>query len=453
MKFSKYLIILFSIAFIFSSCEDWIDPEINEDPDNLTDITPNLILPGVEAGLGYYIGGADIAGTLAVWNQQLKGEDRQFQAIDSYILREGDVNNVWGSIYSDVLMDLKQIIEKTGPESGTESAQLRGVAKVLSAVALGNATDLWDNIPWSQALLGNENFQPQYDSQEQIYQVIENYLTEAIADLQISESTRNVYGLENDYIYNGNIENWIKAAYTLRARYQMHLTERGSVDYNSVISDLDNGLTEVADDMMQPYDEGSSGQNPMYQFLIQRAGYINDNDFYTNLLADSTYANMSDPRSGVNVFSGDGYWTSKAAPVAFVQATEGAFIRAEALYRAGDEDAAKQALKDAILLSMERYELSLVNEDNLAWIAAVNEEIDEMSGANLLEMIMTQKYIHMFLQPEAFTDIRRTGYPALEPVQGSELPKRFPYPTDEVEYNPSNAPNVSVFTPVWWDAQ
>jgi hypothetical protein len=66
---------------------------------------------------------------------------------------------------------------------------------------------------------------------------------------------------------------------------------------------------------------------------------------------------------------------------------------------------------------------------------------------------MTQKYIAMFLDPEAFADWRRTGIPSLTPNTGSQIPRRLPYPETEVLYN-QNCPKpsvINIFTRVWWD--
>ncbi len=59
--FIKFGTILLLAVFI-SSCEKWIDPKINEDPDSVVDVPYNLLLPAIEVDLGYVIGGMDIQG-------------------------------------------------------------------------------------------------------------------------------------------------------------------------------------------------------------------------------------------------------------------------------------------------------------------------------------------------------------------------------------------------------
>ncbi|MCB0683080.1 MAG: SusD/RagB family nutrient-binding outer membrane lipoprotein, partial [Saprospiraceae bacterium] len=50
-------------------------------------------------------------------------------------------------------------------------------------------------------------------------------------------------------------------------------------------------------------------------------------------------------------------------------------------------------------------------------------EIDPGSGNLTLDHIMTQKYIAMFMDPEVFSDWRRTGIPELDPNTGANVPR------------------------------
>ncbi len=430
-----YLSILF-IALVMTSCNKWIDPDINTDPDALSKPTVSILLPGIEAGMGYYIGGVDLSGTQAVWVQQLKGTDRQFKAIDNYVLRESDTDNLWSSIY-DVMNDNKIMIDLV-ENAENKSPHVAGAGKVIMALLLGNLTDAFGDIPYTEALKGADNLTPAYDSQESIYSAIFNLLDQAITDLQ---SATNTVSISPDYIYGGDPSAWLKAAYTLKARYMMHLTNVSTVDYNAVLKNLGNGFASIDDDMQQPFGQSAAENNPMFQFLQQRSGYIDINQGF------DTVVMVGDPRRDVLQFSGSGYWTQKDAPVAFVQYTEALFIKAEAQYRMGAENDAKATLKEAVRSSLTKYG---INEGADDWLATMDSAIDTASGEGLLEMIMTEKYKHMFLQTEAFVDLRRTGYPKLTPTAGDKLPSHYPYPTSETSYNAANVPDAGIFTKMWW---
>ena len=77
---NRYLIKLGTIlllAVFISSCEKWIDPKINEDPDSVVDVPYNLLLPSIQANLGYVLGGMDGRGIQGMWVQYVAGQARQ----------------------------------------------------------------------------------------------------------------------------------------------------------------------------------------------------------------------------------------------------------------------------------------------------------------------------------------------------------------------------------------
>jgi hypothetical protein len=434
----KIYSLLFILSILLSSCEEWIDPAINEDPDNPKEVSMGVLLPAIEGSFAYYYGGIDVVGIQCVWMQQFTGSDRQFVAINNYNIRQSDPNNLWNSMYNGVMMDLVQYVEKAeNPESLERNAA--GVGKVLMAMSLALVTDVWGDVPYSEAFQGSVNTTPAFDSQQSLYTEIDNLLTEAIADLQASE---NIAGITNDYIYGGDPGLWIKAAHTLRARYAMRLIKVVDVDFDAVISDINAGILANSEDMEQPFDGSSSaGYNPLYQFIEQRDGYISNNATYDSML-------VNDPRQGIQEWSSAGFWTSQGSPVHFTGYGEAMFLLAEAVYRNGDEAAARDTLVTALTASLNKYGVM-----NAAFVSAFETEIAALSGDDLLERIIVEKYKHMLAHPEVFNDWRRTGYPKLTPTQGSSIPRRYPYAQDEVNYNPNNVPEVNVFQRVWWDAQ
>ena len=66
-----------------------------------------------------------------------------------------------------------------------------------------------------------------------------------------------------------------------------------------------------------------------------------------------------------------------------------------------------------------------------------------LTGDDLLEAIMNEKYKALYLNPQAWSDWRRTGYPVLtvNPVYGTQAPRRFLYPEDEVNTNDNFPPD------------
>ncbi|MEZ5197149.1 MAG: SusD/RagB family nutrient-binding outer membrane lipoprotein [Bacteroidales bacterium] len=214
-------------AMVFSSCEKWIDTDINIDPDAPAAVSMDLIMPVIQARVGFNIvGGNDMARTQAIWMQYYTGVARQSQSEGSYILRAGDVNNLWGDVYADALMDIKQLHDLS---AGT-SPHMDGVADILQAIVLGAATDVWGDIPYSDALQGTANIKPAFDSQQDIYVTIQSLLDGAIDNLG---KDVGLFPLDGDIIYGGEIENplaislWEKAAYSLKVSLCIAFVKKG----------------------------------------------------------------------------------------------------------------------------------------------------------------------------------------------------------------------------------
>ena len=433
IKFGTILL----LAVFISSCEKWIDPKINEDPDSVVEVPYNLLLPSIEANIGYVLGGMDVRGITGMWAQYVSGQARQAATMGkNYNLTEADVNNLWGSIYQGSMMDLTDFINKTGDEN----PQARGVGEVLMAYCLGSMTDLFGDIPYTEAFMGNENLKPGYDSQESIYASINTLLTSGIADLSTANSANAVPlgSSANDLIYNGNVAKWIAAAHTLRARYSMHLTKKGSVDYNAILADCAAGITSNANDFQVPFAASEVNANPLYEFDNQRGDVAPSASF-------AAFA-AGDPR--LAAFVGGGlnfgpFYGAIGSPVPLASYVETLFLQAEAQFRLGSQPAANTSYDAAVGASLAKYSIS-----DATWLTANTSGV---LGNRNLQNIIEAKYIAMFLQVEGFTDWRRTGFPVLTPTAGSDIPVRYPYATDERLYNSENVPSgITVFSPLWW---
>ncbi len=440
--FESTVTLSFILTLLFTSCEKWIDPEINKDPDQVTDVPSELLLPGVLGNMAYTFGGFNVTGVAAMWTQQITGADRQAIAMYNYTVKEENIANTWNSFYPDIMMNIKVILDKSA-----NAPHYAGVAKVLMAVSLGNCTNLFGDIPYSEAFQGDANLTPKYNSQETIFDSIFTLLGGAIDDLKTSESD-NPVPLKGDIIYDNNVDDWLKAAYTLRARYRLNVSEKNP-DWEGILSDLTNGFYANSNDMEFHFGVIPSEANPLYNFSIDRDKYVTASIEFLNMLkADSMVDGSPDPR--YSVFSDENIdglvWGSAYgsinSPVVFISCVESKFIEAEAHLRKSFPD---QAAADAAYRTAVRYSLAKFHVSNANW-----EVIYAYKTNVTLEQIAVAKYTALFLQAEAYTNYRRTSYPALTPVAGIAIPSRLPYPTDERLYNNENRPDVTIYTKMWW---
>ena len=450
----KGLALILSVLVFTISCEKWNDSEINIDPDKPADVSMNLILPGIQQSMGYNLVGNNSVRTNNIWMQIFEGTDRQSFTEGRYQIVSSDVNNLWTNIYTEIMMNSTIIIDKANDE-GAESPNFAGVAQVLLATSLGISTDLWGDMPYSEAFKGGENIlSPVYDGQESLYGAVNTLLDQAIGNLN---NTNNAIAVSGDVIYGGDIDKWKKAANSIKARHAIQLTKRnGNAAYSAALAAVANGFTSNADDMLVPWEDAN--RNPIYQFMEQRTDIrmganlidllLATDDprlpFYAEEDADGNYSGSAlRAQNGDASFPGPNLAAFDAS-TKLMTYSELKFIEAEARLGLG-QAGAQEAYEAAVAASV----LRITGEANTAWLDA-NINGDPVT----LEKIMTQKYIDGAGTNQPYADYRRTGLPSLTLAPDaviSEIPRRFPYPQGELDYNTQNVPSVTLLTKVWWD--
>jgi len=437
-----YGLIFIAVLFL-SSCKQWIDTSLNVDPTAPQDATLATILPATQIALGYVLGG-DYGRLSSMFTQHHKGIARQHLQIYKYNLNESDLDNAWYTMYLQ-MNNLSIIMQKA---KGSSPAY-QGIAEVLMSLYLGSTSDLLGDIPYSQAFLGNQNLKPKFDTQQSIYNSIQALLDSAIIHLGI---TTNLFkpGVD-DIIYSGNKAAWIKAANTLKARYYLHVK-----NYSQALAVLPTGLAG-SDDFQLVFGNSETQANPLYQFMEQR-GDISMDDYFMNLMSS-----FKDPRivpfTGDTVYSSSAtpgpFYTSANSPVPFITYAEAKFIEAEAQLAGGGSAPAYKAYTDAITASMKYYGIA-----DAVITAYLAQPTVAVGATNLtLQNIIEQKYIALYTQQETWSDYRRTGFPKLTPVSGTQIPSRFIYPQNERLYNGDNLKNATgysqaptfIFSKIWWN--
>jgi len=461
------LISILSITLLFSSCSSWIDPSLNTDPNNPTDVSMALLVAPIEVNLAYVVGG-DLTRTTNGWMQQIASVAAGIQSADNdvYNISEADVNNSWSyNLYNPGMYNTKTLIAKAVTQ---KSPHYGGIAKVLMAYQLGVTTDLWGDIPYSDAFNAvNGQTKSKYDTQQTIYTTIFSLLDGAITDLSATSSTFEPGS--DDVIYGGDLAEWTKTAYALKARYKLHLAKiNGAAAYTDALAALANAYTSNGDDFKMVFGVAYNNSNPMYQFAQER-DYVGANTTFMNMLMAT-----NDPRLGVYFLPTDtstvkgvvklayfssaagenngdasrigNNYASSASPVYLMSYAEVKFIEAEASFQTNDIPRAVAAYNTGLKASLDHEGVF-----DATWFAANSIT----AGTITLEKIINQKYLSSFLQVETFNDWRRTGFPALTLAKGAfttEIPRRLPYPSDERLYNGVNVPTgVKITDHVWWD--
>ncbi len=429
---SIYIKVTFGLLLVssFTACE-FGDTNIN--PASVTEDQAdlNLLLPSAIVQLGFSEGALGGRNS-GMFMQYLQGQDAQQLAITQYNMQDNVMNNFWRTgMYAGGMKDLNLIFKKTTAQEGEDAESVinapyyRGIAKILMAEHLNILTTFFGDIPYSDAFKGEEgNITPIYDSQADIFATIERLIDEGIADLSGDEG--DIVPSSDDVIFGGDADSWVAAAHGLKARYLM---EEGK--YPEASTELASAIGSNAGNALFPFEATVNGANPFWLFENDRTATLATHPYFRGVMSgDPRYDEYINGSNGfANVF-----WTSQSSPTKLITYSEIKFMEAEIAARNGNAAAAEAAMEVGIRANMEVIGIGG---------GAINNYLLELSGGDLAT-VMNEKYKVIYpLTYVAWSDQRRTGFPALTPnrsikTDAPSIPQRFPYPSSEDQFNKAN---------------
>jgi len=291
---SKIRILYLLIVVLIAGCET-TDLELLNDPSSLSpeSVDPELLLNNIQLQFVNAIAynednedGINVRAAEFVRMQHLFGA-----YAGPFSLTSGSIDDLWTSLYRETLQDINTLL----PLANDRDLQgYIGVAKIIQAYTYVTLVDTFGDVPYSQALLGNENPNPEVDGGQDIYNAMFVIIDEAIAGINAPNSV-----MPNDLFYGGNKDKWIKMANTLK--FKMYTQMRLIGDFKSEINSLINSglITSSSDDFQFQYSTVASAtgesRHPYYALNYDTDGaddYLNS--YYVNLLkGDKGFA---DPR-------------------------------------------------------------------------------------------------------------------------------------------------------------
>src|SRR2546427_4490531 len=131
-------------------CGDFLSgPGLTENPNNPTQATAIQILVSVQANMATRMEG-QVARCAAVFTQQLIGSNnQQLQWCTGYGVSESDISGQMSGFYGGGGLFGLRRIQDAALSSGDQV--LLGMAKVWEGLALGTATSVWGDLPYSEA--------------------------------------------------------------------------------------------------------------------------------------------------------------------------------------------------------------------------------------------------------------------------------------------------------------
>src|SRR5829696_5107661 len=172
----KKLVIYLGAVMVFTaSCKKFLD--INTNPNQATTNTPELVLPQSLAGTASFVNidynsyGADLM------YRANAGGFSGFGTVISYDYTTGSLTSLWG-LY-DNIEDYRYVKDKTTGDP--KYVYYNAVARIMMAHAFQLLVDTYNDIPYTQALMGAVNISPKYDKAQDIYKDLAAQIDTAIS--------------------------------------------------------------------------------------------------------------------------------------------------------------------------------------------------------------------------------------------------------------------------------
>jgi len=482
----KILFILFVLTILGQySCRKALD--VNKNPNFPADVTVVQLLPAAEISIGQVEGNyLQIVGGIwaQYWTQNPSSS--QYRPLEQYQPGPSSANTAWQELYSGALTDLKQIVAKGGTAANT--VNYTAIAKILQAYTFQVLTDNFGDIPFSEALKGEDAgiTSPKYDKQEDVYNGI----------IALAKEGRDLINAEaggpgaEDVIYHGNMTLWAKFANTLLLRMYLRLAYKNPALAATGIAELQSSaigfISGPSETAQISYMSNPGNANPLYSEMVN-LGYVQN--LVASATALDTLTARDDPRRSVFYTSGvglpQGYYNinppgsyalpspavgayansseSATAPVKFISSYESLFLQSEAAARGWLAGAADQLYVNAITANYTEYGLTdREYMDYLDSVYLVSVAPFPATGGTeeKAKAIITEKWIAMTgnQSDEAWIEWRRTGYPTFFTISrtsriGNQFPQRIPYPETEITRNLNFPGQRNMTEKVWWDAK
>lgn len=476
MKIKKIVIPVAAFSLLFASCDKVRDfGDTNVDPNRTEVPSTAALLTNVLSGIGS--NAAQTRGGL--YAQQFS--ETQYTEVSLYVLPRLDFDG----IYAGSLYDLQNIIninsddatKSTALKFGSNANQI-AIARICKAYIFWTVTDRWGDVPYFEALKGNENLSPKYDKQEDIYKDLVKELREA------SDQFDGGATVVGDIVFAGNATKWKKLANSLRMLIALRTSkvypnpgQWAATEFAAAFNDADGYIATNADNFVVNYTGTVAAfRNPWWTLYNGRT------DFAESKVMTDLMASLTDPRQSAFGSNTNGFpygltrdqaialptnyaqilstsWRATNSPLVIIGADDVNLAIAEAAQRTWITANVATFYQTGIEQSWAQWSVT----GNIANYMA-NAQVALTGAASDLQKIQLQQYIAWYPDgTQAWSNWRRTGVPALTPTvnalnSSKQIPRRYTYGSNEYGLNTANVAEAaarqggdSQDSRMWWD--
>ena len=491
-RFIKIMSVFLMAGIVLGSCEDdWLD--INRDPENPAEAPAELIFPASVSEVAGIVGGRYtlVGGIFSQWWTQANSAN-QYKQFAAFNLSRDAFDGEFQQLYAGALNDLKEVKSQARAD---DNWSFYLMATVMEAYTYQLLVDIYDQIPFRQALKGANNISPEYDDGQLVYDSLITRIDRALA--KPLDAASSVDPDDKDLLFNGDMDQWVRFANTLKLKiYLRQRFARPNVAQQGITDLYNEGAQFLGTSAkMDVFEDADSKSNPFYEMDKRQLNtpnnlrasqtlfdflQVNGDPRYQalyNEAANGGYnpmkqGNHNAPSSGPGSLDPDDVsvvHVEPRDPVYFLSAAESHFMQAEVAVVYGLGDAQSQYNQGVI------DAFSQLGMDGSSFVASGGAYEYPSGGTQeeQMEAIMMQKWAGFarFQGIEAWIEWKRTGYPQVNPngyehasyevgqfvspvtnVLGeNEFPLRMPFPQSEYNNNPNTPDLVPVTQPVWWD--
>jgi hypothetical protein len=267
MAMKKIKIFLLATIVLLAGCEDFFD--INHDPNRPSEPAIDQLLPGIMYDIAddFSIGYGKLGYVCAVYVHQLTTRQPEY---DDYNISGSAyaVDQYWEDLYAGPAEDLKLLIQM-----GEESDNLiyAGIGKIMKAYLFSMMVDLWGDIPYTEANTSGIT-EPAFNDDEQIYTALFALIDAGIADINNTEAENIIVPGDDDLIYGGDTDQWIRMANTLKLKMYNQVQKVSMYSQSAVDALLAGDLIEPGDDFMLPFGTSVAPENRHPAFVSEYGG-------------------------------------------------------------------------------------------------------------------------------------------------------------------------------------